>query len=213
MASPMLERRRNGREVVPAPHIVLLGGTTREGSSCERLVQRCAALVEDRGGVATTFVARDLDLPMYAPQDPARVPRAVALVEDLRRCDGVVVASPGYHGGISGLVKNALDYVEDLRDDDRPYLDGRAVGCVVSAAGWQGASTTLSALRDVVHALRGWPTPLGVTLNSTEPFDPASGSLDGQLTVMVDQVLGMAADAIARRPAPVDRPTVVRCHA
>ena len=41
--------------------------------------------------------------------------------------DGLIIASPGYHGGISGLVKNALDYVEDLRGDARPYLDGRAV--------------------------------------------------------------------------------------
>ena len=27
---------------------------------------------------------------------------------------------------------------------------------------------TLSALRDIVHALRGWPTPLGAAINTSE---------------------------------------------
>jgi multimeric flavodoxin WrbA len=36
----------------------------------------------------------------------------------LRRAHGIIVASPGYHGSMSGLVKNALDYAEDMRDDD-----------------------------------------------------------------------------------------------
>ena len=39
-----------------------------------------------------------------------------------RWADGLLVASPGYHGGISGMMKNALDYVEDLRADERVYL-------------------------------------------------------------------------------------------
>jgi hypothetical protein len=33
---------------------------------------------------------------------------------------------------------------------------------VVTAAGEQAAVTTLAALRSVVHALRGWPTPLAL---------------------------------------------------
>ena len=110
--------------------------------------------------------AADLDLPMYAPHVSERAPAARRLVGELARADGVVIASPGYHGAPSGLIKNALDYVEDLRDADPPYLDGRAVGCVACAAGEQAAVTTLTALRAVTHALRGWPTPLGVTVNS-----------------------------------------------
>ena len=55
---------------------------------------------------------------------------------------GVVIATPSYHGGISGLVKNAIDFVEDMRDDERPYLDGRAVGCIVVADGPQAIGAT-----------------------------------------------------------------------
>jgi FMN reductase len=83
----------------------------------------------------------------------------------------VLISSPGYHGGISGLLKNALDYTEELRDEPRPYLDGKAVGCIACAHGWQAGATTLVGLRSIVHALRGWPTPLGVAINSTPPED------------------------------------------
>jgi multimeric flavodoxin WrbA len=68
------------------------------------------------------------------------------LVAELALADGIVLGSPGYHGSISGLVKNALDYAEDLRLDARPYLSGRAIGCIATAGGWPGAVNTLGAL-------------------------------------------------------------------
>jgi FMN reductase len=138
----------------------------------------------------------DLDLPAYTPG--AKLPIAARkIVTELRRADGVILGTPGYHGGISGLVKNALDYVEELRADERPYLEGRAVGCVVTAAGEQGAVTTLLALRSVVHALRGWPTPLGAAIvTSGEIFDPTgeclSKKIDAQLRTLSQQVLAFA---------------------
>ena len=99
----------------------------------------------------------------------------------------------GVHGGPSGLIKNALDHLEELRDDERPYLDGRAIGCIVCAAGWQATATTLASLRSTVHALRGWPTPLGVTINSTPvgDVDPIAAAAP-QLGMLVDQVVGLA---------------------
>jgi FMN reductase len=102
----------------------------------------------------------------------------------------VIIASPGYHGGISGLVKNALDYVEDLREHERPYLDGRAVGCIVCAYGWQATSTTLVSLRSVVHALRGWPTPLGATINSAQRVFDDSGAVVDQAVATSLELLG-----------------------
>lgn len=178
------------------PHVVVIGGTTRPGSTTERLGRRCVELLEARGATSTMFPASELEFPMYAPERPERTPGAQLFVDEVRRCDGLILASPGYHGGISGLLKNALDYVEDLKADSRPYLDGRAVGCVVTAAGYQGANTTLAALRAVVHALRGWPTPLGVAVNSTLGLFDEDGrvavALDGQLSTVVDQVVHMA---------------------
>ncbi len=111
------------------------------------------------------------------------------LVEAVRRADGLLIATPGYHGGPSGLLKNALDLLEDLRDDDRPYLHGRAVGCIVCASGTQSAGTALVALRSTVHALRGWPTPLGATLNTSgELFDAQGNLADASTSALLRQI-------------------------
>lgn len=118
------------------------------------------------------------------------------MVAELRRADGVIVASPGYHGSISGLVKNALDHIEDMRDDPRPYLADRSVGLIVTAYGWQAAVTTLAGLRVVVHALRGWVTPYGATINTTQTSfvggECQDENVDRQLRKIADETLRFA---------------------
>nr|WP_133901220.1 NAD(P)H-dependent oxidoreductase [Actinophytocola oryzae] len=155
------------------PLVVGIGGTGRPGSTTERALELALASAEGDGAEVHLLGGAFLSaLPLYLPQHVHRDGNARELLSLVARADGVVVASPSYHGGVSALVKNALDYLEDLREDCRPYLDGRAVGCVVTSAGWQAGGATLAALRSIVHALRGWPTPLGVTLNTTErPLD------------------------------------------
>ncbi|MDV3126025.1 NAD(P)H-dependent oxidoreductase [Mycobacterium sp. 21AC1] len=175
------------------PRILGLGGTTRQGSSSERALRAALDLAERAGADTDILLAGDLELPAYAPERGSVGPQAGRLLDLVRRADGVIVASPGFHGGPSGLIKNALDHLEELRDDERPYLDGRAIGCIVCAAGWQATATTLAALRSTVHSLRGWPTPLGVTINSTPvgDADPIVAAAP-QLGLLVEQVVNLA---------------------
>lgn len=148
--------------------VVGIGGSLRDGSQSEQALRMALAGAADAGATTEVITGEALVLPFYETTAAERSDRAQALVESVRTADGLIVVSPGYHGGLSGLVKNALDYVEDLRHDERPYLDGRAVGTVAVAHGWQAAVTTLNQLRTTVHALRGWPTPLGGAVNSAE---------------------------------------------
>jgi FMN reductase len=150
------------------PLIVGIGGTTGANSSSERALRAALAAAERYGAETAIISGADLLLPMYTSDTSTRTAAAQRLVSLLRNCDGVIVATPAYHGIMSGLVKNALDYVEDLRADDRAYLDDRAVACIVSAAGWQAIGSTLGALRSMIHALRGWPTPSSAAFNTLE---------------------------------------------
>jgi FMN reductase len=159
-------------------HVVGIGGSIRADSQSERALRIALDGAEAAGAKTTMFTGGQLLLPFYDPSVPDRPADAIRLIEELRGADGVVLVSPGYHGTVSGLVKNALDYVEDLREDERPYLDGRAVGCVAAAFGWQASVTTLTALRSIVHALRGWPTPLGGAVNSALVTFDESGCSD-----------------------------------
>jgi FMN reductase len=143
-----------------------LGGSTRPDSNTERALRVSLAAAENEGAQTELLAGGDLLLPPYEPDVLNRTEEARILVERVRHADGLLVASPGYHGLLSGLVKNALDYLEDLRDDPRPYLDGRAVGLIATATGWQATVSTLMSLRAAVHALRGWPTPMGAAINT-----------------------------------------------
>lgn len=184
--------------------VVGLGGTLRADSSTERAVRHCLDAVARQGGRTRMFAGPDLELPMYAPHSLDRTPGALDFVAALRDADAVVVGSPGYHGAISGLVKNALDYIEDLREDPRVYLDNTPWGCISCAYGWQAAVGTLGQLRSIGHALRAWPTPLGVAINSAEKIWDEAGELvdepvRNQLDMLAGQVLTFAQ---AHRSAP-----------
>jgi FMN reductase len=171
------------------PLVVGLGGTERDGSVTEACIREALHAAELAGARVQLFGARSLDLPMFKPTVSRRSKRVVTLVEAIRQCDGLVLGSPAYHGGLSGLVKNALDYLEDLHDDPRPFLDGRAVGCIACAYGGQATATTLTSLRNIVHALRGWPTPLGVTADCSSTVLGSGGVIDPQLRARL-QILG-----------------------
>lgn len=185
------------------PLVVGVGGTLRTNSSTERALRHCLASIESQGGRTRLYCGADIELPMYNPHDPARTARATELIDALREADAVVVGSPGYHGGVSGLVKNALDYIEDMRDDSRVYLDNKPWGCISCAYGWQAAVGTLDQLRGIGHALRAWPTPLGVAINSADPIWDEAGALAdaavrAQLELLATQVMTFARSTAAK---------------
>lgn len=170
------------------PYIVGIGGTPRPGSSSERLVAAVLAEAERMGATVKLFGGKELvALPHFAPETQLRTAEQRAFIEAVRAADGLVIGTPSYHGGVSGLVKNAIDLLEDTRNDERIYLDGLAVGLVVSAAGWQAGGVTLAALRGIVHATRGWPTPLGVCVNTVaqELFDSRGNIIDPTVQSLV----------------------------
>ncbi len=173
--------------------IVGLGGSVDPASQSERALLGVLRLAEQRGADVQAFLGTAIDFPPY--HTGAGLPvGAQSFLQAVRDADAVVVSSPGYHGTISGLVKNALDYLEELRLDRRPYLDGRPVALIAVARGWQAAVGTLTTLRQVVHALRGWPTPLGLPVNSALTlFDEDGGTDDPSvgpaMSILVDQLL------------------------
>jgi FMN reductase len=196
--------------MIRRPLIVGIGGTVREGSSTEKALAVALRAVEAGGGetrlLGGAFLAT---LPIFNPGPDGPTPEQQALAEAVRGADGVIVATPGYHGSLSGVMKNALDTLEFLSADQRPYFTDRAVGAIVTANGWQAAGTTLIAVRSIIHAMRGWPTPFGAALNTTSgSFDADGAPVDPkdawQLATVGEQVLAFARMQLAAKLAAGD---------
>jgi FMN reductase len=191
---PTNPRYGNPVQQTEKPFILGLGGTTSPTSSTEVALGIALQAAEDAGAETELFGSdRLMALPHYR-SDPAGLNQTGKdLVELVRRADGIVISSPGYHGTVSGLVKNAIDYIEETSTDARVYLDGIPVGLIVTAYGWQAVGSTLAALRSIVHSLRGWPTPLGVGINASGGMFSegicTDESVNQQLKLVAQQVM------------------------
>src|ERR1041385_2690651 len=152
-----------------APTFTLLGGSLRERSRSRALLQISLAFARERGIEAQLLDLRELDLPMFLPDRtledyPVGKQAVIAhLLEAYRRAHAMIWACPTYHGTVSGVFKNALDFAELLAHDAHPYLQGRAVGIIAI-----NDTTTLTAMSHCVHELRAWlaPTQIMATENS-----------------------------------------------
>jgi FMN reductase len=187
-------------------HIVGIGGTTVSASSTEQALT-IAMRAAERAGAAIQIIdcvalAR---LPHFKAGQSDMSEAAAELLAAVRKAHGLMIASPAYHGSISGVIKNAIDYFEHTAKDPRPYLDGLPVGLIATSYGWQAAGSSLNTLRSIVHSLRGWPTPLGAAINcSGGVFQNGACSdvaVTQQLELIGRQVVEFARLQLGRVPA------------
>ena len=179
------------------PLVVGIGGTIGGVSSTERALRIALDAAGEQGFRTRLFGGADMaKLPLYDPKAHARTSEEQEFVAAVRGASALIIASPGYHGSISGVVKNALDLLEETaRDPERTYLADMPVGLIATAYGWQATGSTIAALRSIVHALRGWPTPFAAAINTQiTKFDDEGGANDA---AVVEQ-LRMVGKQVAR---------------
>lgn len=95
---------------IPPFHLLGISGSLRRGSSCTAVLRTLAGRLPP--GVFMTMAALD-HLPLYnEDEDRPDVLRAIdAFKAAIDKADGLVVISPEYNHGISGVLKNAVDLV------------------------------------------------------------------------------------------------------
>jgi len=93
------------------------------------------------------FLDGDLDLPLYNGDVEAEVglpPKVATLVDQLRKADAVVLVSPEYNQSLSGVMKNALDWMS--RAEGAPWRN-KPVAMMSATAGRAGGARAQYALR------------------------------------------------------------------
>lgn len=144
--------------------VVGIGGTMRRGSTSLAALRRALEATENAGVETELLDLRELNLPMYEPGRPLEDfgPEVESFVEAVRGADALLISTGAYHGTLAGVTKNALDFIQFLARDERPYLDGKVAGLISTAGGDQAAANANQAMVHTVHALRGIVAPLMV---------------------------------------------------
>jgi FMN reductase len=184
--------------------VVGLGGSLAPASKSLAALKIAMRGAESAGAQVELFDIRVLDLPMYAPHiEPPEA--ALRLCDSVHAAEGLIWSSPMYHGTISGSFKNALDWLELLRDRDPPYLTDKIIGLASTAGGVHGLQA-VNTMEFVVRALRGFDVPLVVPVaRAWSIFDKEGQPLDDSVEAQLEK-LGREVAAICLHRRPSTRP-------
>jgi len=124
------------------PILLGLSGSLRQNATKRRLIREAARLFG-----AGTFIEADLNLPLYDgdAEEADGIPAEVQILADqIAGAHAVVISTPEYNKGPSGVLKNALDWVS--RTKGNPWAD-KPVAVMSAAAGRAGGERAQMILR------------------------------------------------------------------
>ncbi len=141
-----------------ATRILFVAGSARTGSFNVQLAEYGARLSEAAGIPAAVCHLGDYPMPIYHGDDErAEGPpaNAVKLKALFGLHTGILIASPEYNASFSPLLKNALDWVSRVRDEDSSVpLDvfrTRVFALASASPGGTGGIRGLNAVRTVLE--------------------------------------------------------------
>jgi FMN reductase len=179
--------------------IVGLGGSLAKSSRSRAALQVALEGAATAGAETTLLDLRELDLPMYNPDDEDKPPESAALlIESCYGADGMLWSSPMYQGTISGAFKNALDWLHVLGTREPPYLHDTVVGLISAAGGTQGLQA-INTMEFATRALRAWAVPYVVPVASAARVFDATGGVKDEGVESQLRSLGSEVVRVAKR--------------
>ncbi|MEQ8818899.1 MAG: NADPH-dependent FMN reductase [Sumerlaeia bacterium] len=154
-------------------HITVVGisGSLRKGSYTRLALDEALRGAEATGARVRVFDPREFPLPFCDGSGNADDPNVAALRDAVEKADGLILATPEYHGSFSGILKNALDLLSFDQMEEK-------VCGLVSVLGGQSNSNSLNHLRIVCRQVHSWVVPHQASVGASYR---AFGD-DGQIT-------------------------------
>jgi FMN reductase len=184
--------------VTDALTIVGLGGSLARASRSLAALQVALDGAAEAGASTKLLNLRDLDLPMYNPDDEREHPPAATLIEACYGADGILWSGPMYQGTISGAFKNALDWLHALGSRDPSFLHDEVIGLISAAGGTQGLQA-INTMEFAVRALRGWAVPYVIPVASAFRVFDSEGRVTDESVEFQLRTLGAEVVRVATR--------------
>src|SRR5436309_10266342 len=139
-------------------NVLGVAGSTRRGSYSTQALKIALEHAKKQG--AEVRLLEIANMPLYDPNAPAS--KEVELVtKDVSSADAFIIASPDYHGSMSGALKNFLDHFYE-------EFAGKIFGFIV--ASHEKGLTVMDQMRTAVRQCYGWSLPYGVSVNGPQDF-------------------------------------------
>lgn len=165
--------------------IVGISGSLRSGSYTTLAVGLALQGAKDLKCETKLIDLREYQLVFCKGEDDeSQFPKDVfRLREEVKQAQGIILGTPEYHGGYSGVLKNALDLM------GFEEFEGKMLGLIGVSGGAMGASSALESLRNIGRALHAWVVPEQVSIPvAWREFDQAGKLKDTKLGERVRQV-------------------------
>ncbi len=177
--------------------IVGLAGAKDGGKSTRTALDLVLAAAREAGAETQVFDLGALDIPLYEHR-LTPTPDVLRWVEAAGAADAMVWITPLYHGSVSGLFKNAIDWLELLRTAPSAYLTDKVIALGCCAGGVQ-AMQGINAMEPMVRSLRGLTLPLVAPVERAwQAFDAQGQPLDAALRTTLE-TQGKELVRVARR--------------
>lgn len=152
--------------------IVGVGSSMREHSFSTLAVKMVLDLSKNDYGAETYLIdLRQTNIPIYKPDDSSQN-NLQRMGQRLRWADSFVLASPDYHGSMSGVMKNFLDHFWE-------EFAGKTFGYI--CASHEKGLTVMDQMRTAVRQCYGWSMPYGVSINGEEDFNDKAEIINSSL--------------------------------
>ncbi|MBW4664414.1 MAG: NAD(P)H-dependent oxidoreductase [Chroococcus sp. CMT-3BRIN-NPC107] len=162
--------------------IVGIGGSLRANSYSQVALDIAAKRAEALGAEVEILDLRQMNLPFCdGGNEYADYPDVEKLQKAVKAADGLILATPEYHGSVSGVLKNALDLMSFEQ------LDGKVTG-LISVLGGQPNSNALNDLRVILRWVHAWviPEQIGIA-QAWKAFSPEGKILDEKISQRFDE--------------------------
>jgi FMN reductase len=158
-----------------------VSGSMREGSYSAAALRIALEAAAEHGAQTRLLDLRAAELPMYSPDHPHEIEPLRAATEALTWAEAIILATPDYHGSMSGATKNFLDYHWE-------ELAGKLVGYI--AASHEKGITAQQQMRTAVQQCYGWSLPYGVAIHGENDFNPSDRTIKNPTLLARLRMLG-----------------------
>jgi azobenzene reductase len=159
-------------------NVLGVGSSMRQGSYSTTALNMILDMAKGNEAETKLLDLRQTNLPMlYAAKDDTHeIGQVTELVE---WADAYILATPDYHGSMSGSLKNFLDYFWS-------EFAGKTFGYIV--ASHEKGLTVMDQMRTAVRQCYGWSIPYGISINPEDDFNDKKEVINRKLLSRLDML-------------------------